>query len=817
MADSHVPATVSHYQVGQRLGGGGMGVVYAGTDRRDGMPVAIKFLYPHLIQLDPTFKERFEREAHIASLLRSPYSVKLVDYGIEGDTPFLVMEFAAGETLAEIIRRGPLEPARAMRIARDAARALEEADARGVVHRDIKPENILVGPDDSVKVADFGIARQGEGANLTVAASFVGTPGYAAPEQALGHADQRSDIYSLGATLYAMVTGHPPFIGATPQALIEAHRHSPLNEGELSRMPQAAANVIRRCLEKDPLDRYRSPSDLAGALDRAVHAITSQPAGTPLVSGAPPAVPLGTSQPTRTFGSVPAASAPGGSIPAASVPPLSAPSLAETQFASTDAPTTIEAGAAFHPPATAEAATIIAHGAQPPVATATATGATVGGAAPSSGDGRVRRIALIAGGGVVALAVIVGAMAAGGVFGGGGGDDPPGTVVAGTSPTPAGGAPAKLAAAGKEFPFDLANGTKLGKDDAPLKMVQYEDFQCPFCLRYTVDQEPALIREYVKTGKLQIEFKHLPILGSESVRSAQAGVCAAAQGKFWELKSRLFTAQAEAGQLEDEKTEVGRFSDAKLREHAVAAGANGAKFDECFAGDGSLQLVQASEQEARGFGISGTPGFTINGKPIVSGAPATLAGWRQILDPLLTAVANPSPATGTATTSAATGAATTAPTPAPTAAPTAARAVATPVPPTAVPPTPVPPTPTPSGPPARSIVAGQWTYSFGVTSNSCSFGPSVGQRVDFSFSLDEVGGTKDGYISAGETVAITRQGFGYLGNYTFTFPRFAFTWTEQNGTDTLTNVYSSAEQGTAGVRESYTYPNPETCVITAEE
>ena len=146
MADSNIPATVSHYQVGRRLGGGGMGVVYAGTDRRDGMPVAIKFLYPHLIQLDPTFKERFEREAHIASLLRSPYSVKLVDYGIEGDTPFLVMEFAAGESLAEIISRGPLDTVRAMRIARDAARALEEAEARGVTHRDISRRTSSLAP-----------------------------------------------------------------------------------------------------------------------------------------------------------------------------------------------------------------------------------------------------------------------------------------------------------------------------------------------------------------------------------------------------------------------------------------------------------------------------------------------------------------------------------------------------------------------------------------------------------------------------------------------------------------------------------------------
>ncbi|MFN0146283.1 MAG: protein kinase domain-containing protein [Dehalococcoidia bacterium] len=835
MADSFFPATVSHYQVGAKLGGGGMGVVYAGTDRRDGMPVAIKFLYPHLIQIDSTFKERFEREAHIASLLRSPYTVKLVDYGIEGETPFLVMEFAEGESLAEIIRRGPLEPARAMRLARDAARALEEADARGVVHRDIKPENIIVGPNDGVKVADFGIARQGEGGNLTVAASFVGTPGYAAPEQALGRADQRSDIYSLGATLYAMVTGHPPFTGATPQALIDAHRHTPLNEGELSRMPQPVANVIRRCLEKDPLDRYKSPSDLAGALDRAVHTITTQPPGAPLISGSPPAgplsgsqpsqppaVPIDPSQPTRTFGSVPPPSAPGGGVPPLAQASAGGAALAETQFASTEAPTTIERSgeqtATAAQPATAEPATVIAAPPPPatvPVAVSAAAGAAsaAGAPAPAARSGGVlRKAILIGGGGVVAIAAVFGALAAAGIFddNGGGGEKPDPTQVAGSPTAAPGGAPAKLTAALKEFPFDLANGSKVGRDDAPLKLVQYEDFQCPFCLRYTVDQEPTLIREYVKTGKLQIEFKHLPILGAESVRAARAGVCTAVQGKFWEFQHRLFLAQAEAGQLENEKTEVGRFSDENLRDHALAAGADGQVFEDCLLAEGSLAAVQANEQEAKGLGISGTPGFTINGKPIGSGAPSTLDGWRKLLDPLLVTAVTPG-ATATAT-QAATTAATTAATQAPPATATPVRAVATPVPPT-----PVPPTPTPSGPPARSIVAGQWTYSFKVTSNTCSFGPSVGQQVDFSFSLDEVGATKDGYISAGETVAITRQGFGFLGNYTFTFPRFIFSWNEQEAAETLTNVYSSAEAGTAGIVESYVYPNPEDCEIRAEE
>ena len=393
MADSDIPATVSHYEIGRRLGAGGMGVVYAGIDRRDGGRVAIKFLYPHLIEIDPTFSERFEREAHIASLLRSPYTVKLVDYGIEGETPFLVMEFAEGKTLAQVISRGPLEPARAMRIARDAARALEEAEARGVVHRDIKPENILIGPKDSVKVADFGIARQGEGANLTVGAAFVGTPGYAAPEQAVGRADQRSDIYSLGATLYAMITGHPPFTGATPEALLEAHRRSPLNEVELLRMPLAAANAIRRCMEKDPLDRYRSASDLAGALDRAVYAITSERPDGRLMSGAPATDRPGPPDATRTFGPGPPDKAHGDDER-----PLGTPA--------TTATTVAEPGAAVGPSDPAPVTVVV-------VAAAAASGAVL-----SSRWRWVRRPLVIVGAVAVGVAGIVGALAVADVFGG---------------------------------------------------------------------------------------------------------------------------------------------------------------------------------------------------------------------------------------------------------------------------------------------------------------------------------------------------------------------------------------------------------------
>src|SRR3989337_2913882 len=195
-----VPAVVSHFQVESLLGAGGMGTVYLGVDRRDGTLVAIKLLHPHLT--DTSFRERFEREAHVAALLRSPYTVHILDYGVVDGRYFIAMEYIDGEPLGQALRGGPLPVDRALRIAAQVARALEEAQARGVVHRDIKPENILLGSGDSVKVADFGIARQVGGGTLTMPGAFVGTLAYAAPELGLGQADHRSDIYSLGATLY---------------------------------------------------------------------------------------------------------------------------------------------------------------------------------------------------------------------------------------------------------------------------------------------------------------------------------------------------------------------------------------------------------------------------------------------------------------------------------------------------------------------------------------------------------------------------------------------------------------------------------------
>ena len=190
------------------------------------------------------------------------------------------------------------------------------------------------------------------------------------------------------------------------------------------------------------------------------------------------------------------------------------------------------------------------------------------------------------------------------------------------------------------LPAEMFNGTKLGSDNAPIKLTEYEDFQCPFCLKYTANQEPTLINEYVKTGKMQINYQNLPLLGKgESVQAAVASECAADQNKFWQYHNLLFTAQAKAGQgdTNGEKIDVGRFTNDNLKQFASDAGLDRTKFDQCL--DNSADKIASiadQQRTAKGFGINGTPGFLINGQPIGTGTPASVDDWRTALDKILT-------------------------------------------------------------------------------------------------------------------------------------------------------------------------------------
>lgn len=227
------------------------------------------------------------------------------------------------------------------------------------------------------------------------------------------------------------------------------------------------------------------------------------------------------------------------------------------------------------------------------------------------------------------------------------------------------------------IPVEYFDGMSLGDKKAPLVMEMYEDFQCPFCLRHTVETEPTLVDEYVKTGKVRMVFKHLPILGAESVSAGKAGYCAAQQNKFWPFANRLFTMQAASGQLEGEKVNVGRYSDANLRGHAEAAGLDLAQYDACYASPAAATAVADDNRAASQLGLRSTPSFVFNGRPLQGGAPGSLDSWRALLDEqIAAALASPSPAASASASPAASGTAspTTTPSPAATPSPSATAA-----------------------------------------------------------------------------------------------------------------------------------------------
>ena len=204
-------------------------------------------------------------------------------------------------------------------------------------------------------------------------------------------------------------------------------------------------------------------------------------------------------------------------------------------------------------------------------------------------------------------------------------------------------------AALETLPAEYFDGQSLGAEDAPLTITAFEDFQCPFCLRYTAEDEPTIIDEYVRDGRVRLEFKHLPILGTDSFNAARASVCAADQNKFWQMQNELFLAQAEAGQLSDEELNVGRFDNDNLREHAQAAGLDLAAYDTCMADPASSDTVAEQNREATQFGFNSTPSFLLNGRPL-GGTPNSLDAWRQVIEDQIeeaqatpTASASPSP------------------------------------------------------------------------------------------------------------------------------------------------------------------------------
>jgi serine/threonine-protein kinase len=263
--------TVSHYRILERLGGGGMGIVYRAQDTRLDRTVALKFLPMEWCQ-ESLLRERFTREARAASNLDHPHICTVFDIG---ETPegqlFIAMAYCPGETLKERILRGPMPIEEAIGIAIQIGEALESAHEGGIVHRDIKPANILITDRDQVRVVDFGLAKLAGEATVTRQGSVIGTPAYMSPEQATGaEVDGRSDLWALGVVLYEMVTGRRAFAADNEQAILLAITTSdptPIDTLR-SEVPAELQRIIRRCLKRKPQDRYRSAAELVADLRR---------------------------------------------------------------------------------------------------------------------------------------------------------------------------------------------------------------------------------------------------------------------------------------------------------------------------------------------------------------------------------------------------------------------------------------------------------------------------------------------------------------------------------------------------------------------
>lgn len=315
-----IGTTVNQYKILERLGAGGMGIVYKAEDTRLGRLVALKFLPPYALDSEED-RARFLIEAQSAAALDHPNICTIHEIGDSGDHPFIVMAYVDGPSLKERLKDGPMDPAEAVSIAGQVASGLAKAHEKGIIHRDIKPANVLLSKDGLTKVCDFGLAKSSISKKVTRTGSTIGTAAYMSPEQARSEVvDKRTDIWSLGVILYEMLAGKPPFVADHEAVVIYSilNDECPPLEEKRPGLPPELYRIVKKALAHKAADRYASMEEMR----RDLKAIATQLKGPGTISGTFAAV-----QPSTPRGR--AATESGDRVAAPVTPPKAAPATPE--------------------------------------------------------------------------------------------------------------------------------------------------------------------------------------------------------------------------------------------------------------------------------------------------------------------------------------------------------------------------------------------------------------------------------------------------------------------------------------------------------